>query len=164
MSKAAFDSRAETLAHVHHVRDNIDGFVAEMLRRGGVHDASKLSDAEKPVFDEILPLLKGITYGSPEWQAVVDRAAPMLAHHYRHNSHHPEHYGNRGIAGMDLFDVVEMMCDWMAAARRNPADGVKIDYNVRQFGIEPQLASILANTLARWPAKTAEPARVDDTK
>jgi hypothetical protein len=40
-----------------------------------------------------------------------------------HNSHHPEHYGNRGISGMDLFDVVEMMCDWMAAARRNPADG-----------------------------------------
>jgi hypothetical protein len=27
---------------------------------------------------------------------------------------------------------------------------VKVDYNVKQFGIEPQLASILANTLKRW--------------
>jgi hypothetical protein len=164
MPKAAYDSRAETLAHVHHVRDNIDVFVSAMLRRGSVHDASKLSDVEKPVFDEVLPLLKGITYGSPEWLAVVDRAAPALVHHYRHNSHHPEHYGNRGIAGMDLFDVVEMMCDWMAAARRNPEDGVKIDYNVRQFGIEPQLASILANTLARWPVRSTDPAFPDDTK
>jgi hypothetical protein len=65
---------------------------------------------------------------------------------------------------MDLFDVVEMMCDWMAAARRNPEDGVKIDYNVRQFGIEPQLASILANTLARWPVRSTDPAFPDDTK
>jgi hypothetical protein len=56
------------------------------------------------------------------------------------------------VAGMDLFDVVEMLCDWMAAAKRNPADGVKLDHNVRVFGISPQLASILANTLERWPA------------
>ncbi|MDB5398577.1 MAG: hypothetical protein JWQ55_595, partial [Rhodopila sp.] len=32
-----------------------------------------------------------------------------------------------------------------------PEDGVKLSYNVELFGIEPQLASILANTLARWP-------------
>jgi len=28
---------------------------------------------------------------------------------------------------------------------------VKLDYNVKLYGIEPQLACILANTLARWP-------------
>jgi hypothetical protein len=50
------------------------------------------------------------------------------------------------VAGMDLFDVVEMVCDWMAAGRRNPADGVKVAYN--EFRIEPQLASIIANALA----------------
>jgi hypothetical protein len=35
-----YDSRADTLAHIHGVRDNIGVFVAEMLRRGRVHDAS----------------------------------------------------------------------------------------------------------------------------
>ena len=55
---------------------------------------------------------------------------------------------------MDLFDLVEMLCDWMAAAQRNPSDGVRLDLNVRAFGIEPQLASILSNTLARWPASS----------
>jgi hypothetical protein len=123
-----------------------------MLRRGRLHDASKFSDAEKPSLDAALPLLRGVAYGSPEYQAVVDRVAPALEHHYRHNAHHPEHYGNAGVAGMDLFDIVEMVCDWMAAARRNPEDGVKVAFNVEKFEIEPQLAAIIANTLARWPA------------
>jgi hypothetical protein len=146
-----YDSRADSLAHIHDVRDNIGVFIAEMLRRGRDHDASKFSDAEKPLLDEVLPLLDGVAYGSPAWEDVVNRAAPALEHHFRHNTHHPEHYGNEGVAGMDLFDVVEMLCDWMAAARRNPADGVKVAYNVQKFGIEPQLASIIANTLERWP-------------
>jgi hypothetical protein len=48
-----------------------------------------------------------------------------------------------------------MLCDWIAAAKRNPADGVKLAYNVELFGIQDQLASILANTLARWPKRPA---------
>ena len=58
---------------------------------------------------------------------------------------------------MDLFDVVEMLCDWIASAARNPGDGVKLDYNVKLFAIEPQLPSILANTLARWREPTSRP-------
>jgi hypothetical protein len=150
-----YDSRAATLAHIHAVRDNLETFVAALLARGRVHDASKLSPEEKPVFDRVFPLLKGVAYGSPEWDAVIEQARPALEHHYRCNSHHPEYYGSAGIAGMDLFDVVEMLCDWIASAKRNPADGVKLDHNVGLFGIDRQLASILANTLARWPAPNA---------
>jgi hypothetical protein len=149
--QAPYDSRAATLAHIQLVRDHLDTFVTEMLRRGARHDASKLTPAEKPTFDLLFPLLKGVSYGSPEYQELVERAKPALQHHYAHNSHHPEYHGERGIAGMDLFDIVEMICDWMASARRHPADGVKLGYNIELFGIEPQLASILANTLERWP-------------
>lgn len=147
----AYDSRADTLAHIHHVRDNIGVFVAEMLRRGRVHDASKFTAEEKPALDAALPLLEGVAYGSPEFQAVLDRIGPALQNHYRCNSHHPEHYGADGVAGMDLFDVVEMVCDWMAAAQRHPTDGVKVTHNVRQFGIDQQLEAIITNTLLRWP-------------
>ena len=145
-----YDSRADTLAHIHRVRDHLDAFVAALLERGRVHDASKLSPEEKPVFDRIFPRLAGVPYGSKEFEALVAEARPALAHHYAHNSHHPEHYPE-GVAGMDLFDLVEMFCDWKASAERNPADGVKLDYNFRQFNISPQLAAILTNTLARWP-------------
>ena len=147
----AYDSRADTLAHIHAVRDAIDRFVTVMLERGRVHDASKFSAAEKAAFDEIMPLLRGVAYGSPEFEALVRRMGPALTHHYQANSHHPEHHAD-GVAGMDLFDLVEMLCDWIAAAARNPGDGVKLDYNVQLYGIEPQLARILANTLARWQA------------
>ncbi len=153
--EGAYDSRADSLAHIHRVRDHIDGFVAEMLARGRVHDASKLDEPEKSAFDQIIPLLDGVAYGTPEYEAVVERARPALEHHYRRNSHHPEHHGPAGVDGMDLFDLVEMVCDWMAAAERNPADEVKLEYNVRLFGIEPQLASVLANTLARWPPSSS---------
>jgi hypothetical protein len=150
-NQTAYDSRADTLAHIQLVRDHLDTFVAEMLKRGARHDASKLTPAEKPAFDLVLPLLAGVSYGSPEYQALVDRVKPALEHHYAHNSHHPEHYRELGIGGMDLFDIVEMICDWMASARRHPEDGVKLSYNAELFGIEPQLVSIIANTLARWP-------------
>ena len=151
--KSDYDSRADTLAHIHGVRDNIGTFVAEMLERGRVHDASKLEEPEKSTFDRLMPLLAGLAYGSPEYEAIVERQRSALEHHYRQNSHHPEHYGAVGVAGMDLFDLAEMVCDWMAAAERKPDDGVKLRYNARLFGIEPQLASIIANTLARWPGK-----------
>ena len=154
-NRGGYDSRADSLAHIHRVRDYIDTFVAQMLARGRVHDASKLDEPEKTTFDQIIPLLDGVAYGTPEYEAVVERAGPALEHHYRRNSHHPEHYGSAGVAGMDLFDLVEMVCDWMASAERNPDDGVKLGYNVRLFGIEPQLASVIANTLARWPRSSS---------
>ena len=71
---SGYDSRADTLAHIHEVRDNIDTFVAGMLARGRRHDASKLEEPEKSVLDRVLPLLDGVAYGSPEYEAVVERA------------------------------------------------------------------------------------------
>lgn len=146
-----YDSRGDTLEHIGRVRDHIGAFVAGMLARGSAHDVSKLREPEKGAFDRLLPLLSGVSYGSAEYERVEASVAPALAHHYQTNSHHPEHYGDAGIAGMDLFDVVEMVCDWMAAAERNPADGVRLDINTARFRIDPQLAAIIANTLARWP-------------
>jgi hypothetical protein len=157
MSKlGTYDSRAETLAHIHRVRNHIDTFVTEMLARGRNHDASKLEEPEKSTFDHVVPMLAELAYGSPEYEAIVERERPALEHHYRRNSHHPEHYGAVGVAGMDLFDLVEMVCDWMAAAERKPDDGVKLAYNVELFRIEPQLASVIANTLDRWPRELGQ--------
>ena len=147
----SYDSTADTLRHMAAVRSRLETAVVELLRRGRVHDASKFTPEEKPAFDEAIPAIRGLAYGSPAYNEVVARVRPALAVHYSRNSHHPEFYGERGIAGMDLFDLVEMLCDWMAAAQRNPSDGVRLDYNVKAFGIDAQLASVLENTLARWP-------------
>jgi hypothetical protein len=151
-----YDSRADILAHILAVRDRLDVFAAALARRGSAHDASKFSDAEKPAFDLVTPLLPGVIYGSPAYQALEERVRPALEHHYQHNSHHPEYYRSLGIAGMDLFDVVEMVCDWIASVAGRSGGGLNLDFNVQRFGIDAQLASILANTLDRWP-RTDDP-------
>ena len=146
-----YDSRADTLEHIHLVRNKIGIAAAELLQRGGDHDLSKLGPEEKPAFDRETPKLKSLTYGTPEYKASLEALGPALKHHYAHNSHHPEHYAE-GIAGMDLFDLLEMICDWMASAKRNAGSGeVDLVANVERFKIDPQLASILSNTLKRWP-------------
>ena len=115
--RSSYDSRADTLAHIHRVRDHIDVFVAELLTRGRVHDASKLDEPEKSTFDQVNPLLAGVAYGSPEYDAVVESARPALEHHYRRNSRHPEHYCPAGVAGMDF----SIWWRWCATGWRLPS-------------------------------------------
>lgn len=47
---------------------------------------------------------------------------------------------------MTLYDIVEMFCDWCAAAEKKRTV-IDIDYLASRFSISPQLASILVNTM-----------------
>ncbi len=145
------DSTPSTLGHIQQVGTFMAEATAELVRRASRHDHSKLEPNEKPVFDRETPLLQQLEYGSEEYNASLERLGSALQHHYLVNSHHPEHYA-AGIAGMDLFDLVEMVADWKAAAmRQKGGNEPSVDYNVERFGIDPQLAEIIRNTLDRWP-------------
>jgi hypothetical protein len=145
-----FDSAPDTLAHIKRVRSLLAVMEAHLAHRGTVHDASKLTEPEKSAYDRVVPEMRKHPYGSPENKAATAELGPALLHHFANNSHHPEHYPE-GIDGMDLLDVVEMLCDWRAAAERAPGNGaVRMDVNRERYGIEPQLATILSNTLRRW--------------
>jgi hypothetical protein len=151
-SPSTYDSTADTLLHIEQVRKNIAMFVMVMTERAIRHDESKLGPEEKPYFDQESSLLKELVYDSPEYRESLQRLEPALKHHYAENSHHPEHTVN-GVNGMDLFDVVEMLCDWMAAAKRNAGSGkVNMEANAKRFELSPQLAQILSNTIRRWPS------------
>ena len=73
-----------------------------------------------------------------------------LDHHYANNSHHPEHYKN-GIMGMDLIDLIEMICDWKAATERNANGDImkSIEINQKRFNYSDELKQILINTVER---------------
>lgn len=110
-------------------------FSLTLLKRGLVHDLSKYSKFEEPHFRRQLSSLKHTTYGTPEYQALLESIRPALDHHYAHNSHHPQFYPN-GIEGMSLLDEIEMLADWRAATRRH-ADGSivsSITKNADRFG------------------------------
>ena len=147
------DSAPDTLDHIGKVGANLAQVVAELSRRIGLHDASKLLPPEKATYDRVRPLLDAAEYGSDDYHAATKLLGPAFEHHCEVNRHHPEHFDN-GVNGMTLIDVVEMLCDWHGAAQRRPNGHVSggLQHNIEKYGIDPQLASIIQNTVeALWP-------------
>ena len=142
-----YDSRKDTEQHIRVVRDLLGNVIMQLALRSQDHDKSKLQSPEKEMFDEFTPRLKALTYDSEEYKACLAEMGKALQHHYENNTHHPEHYEN-GVDDMDLLDVVEMLCDWVAATRRH-ADGsvrASLTANKKRFNISPQLHRIICNT------------------
>lgn len=137
----------ETMRHISRVRDLLNGFVADLLQRGEVHDQSKLRSPEVELFTEYTPKLAGCTYGSAEYEGYRKSMGDALAHHYANNRHHPEHH-KRGVDDMTLLDVVEMFCDWKAASERHNDGNIlkSIEKNTDRFNLSQQLVRILENT------------------
>lgn len=143
----SYDSTKDTRDHIAKVVGNGVRFCLKLQRQIQKHDASKLKSPEKEGFDIYTPKLAQMTYGSDEYKQCLKDLSKYLEHHYANNSHHPEHFEN-GIAGMNLYDLVEMYCDWQAAVKRH-ADGdirKSIEINKKRFGMSEQLASIFLNT------------------
>jgi hypothetical protein len=142
-----YDSTADTLKHIKRVQEYLIDSASILLRRAVVHDASKLEEPEKSIFDVATPKLAGIKFGTPEYTQSLEDIKPALEHHYAVNSHHPQHYKN-GINGMDLFDIVEMLVDWKASSERTKDGDImrSIELNAERFGMSEQLVEIFKNT------------------
>lgn len=143
-----YDSRKDTMEHKEKVRLLIEDLVSALSNRGVIHDESKLESPEKETFDRVTPLLKSLTYGSDEYKQVLKSMGEALSHHYKSNRHHPEFWDRRGIAGMNLVDLVEMFCDWCAATERHNdgSIGRSISQQEKRFSTGPILAAIFLNT------------------
>ena len=64
-------------------------------------------------------------------------------------SHEREHHEPGGIHAMNLIQLTEMLCDWIAATRRH-ADGDihrSIDQNAERFGYGDELCRLLHDTV-----------------
>jgi hypothetical protein len=53
------------------------------------------------------------------------------------------------VNGMNLIDIVEMVCDWKAATLRHNDGNIyrSVEINKDRFGISPQLVAIISNTI-----------------
>lgn len=148
MSEQKYDSEAATREHIALVGEHLGRFMTEIVYRMRDHDESKLHEPEKSVFDEYTPKLRGTTYGSDEYKTNMAEMKVAIDHHNAANRHHPEHF-KAGINGMNLLDLLEMLCDWKAATMRHADGDIRrsLEINRRRFEISPQLAQILANTI-----------------
>ena len=143
-----YDSTIDTALHIDRVRFLLGQCAINLLERGVRHDASKLQEPEKAVFDAVGNRLAVITYEGEEYKQSLADLKTALDHHYAHNTHHPEHYAN-GVDGMSLFDLLEMLMDWKAASERHPGgiDIVRsIEISSERFSVGEQLKNILLNT------------------
>lgn len=148
----SYDCTDDVKQHIALVNKWIDDFIYILKGRGSAHDASKLRPPEKEMFDIYTPKLKVLQFGSDEYKKALSQMGEALKHHYTMNSHHPEHHKD-GIDGMTLYEIVEMVCDWMAAAEKKGVP-VDMDYLQKRFNISPQLRSIIENQFREIDAET----------
>jgi len=133
----AFGMLRSFLRHRAYVAEALDLVTSEIGRRATVHDLSKLLDDEFNGFTRINAAARVHKFGSPEYQAGIDRERPIVDLHFMRNRHHPERPGLLGEAAetarglpddftywqaragaeMTFLDVIEMVCDWWAARK-----------------------------------------------
>ena len=141
------ECKVETQKHIEKVRKYIRIITDKLTTRGVNHDSVKLDTPEVEIFAEHTESLKDLEYGSPEYKQHLDAMKVALDHHYANCRHHPEHFQN-GINDMNLVDIVEMLCDWKAAAERQHNGNLltSIEQNATRFKMTDQLKQILLNT------------------
>lgn len=139
----------DTMRHIEGVRNLIGLTVTELLKRAKEHDQEKMKDPEAGIFAEYTPMLKTSTYGSVEYQKFLTEMKLALDHHYAVYRHHPEHNPS-GINDMNLIDIIEMFCDWVASSRRHNDGNIlkSIEINRTRFAMSDQLVNIFRNTAA----------------
>ena len=143
----------ETRKHIAKVQYYIKLITDELTLRGLNHDASKLTSPEVEIFAKNTRKLARLKFQnadgevSEEYKQSLANIQEATAHHYAVNRHHPEHYPN-SVNGMDLVDIVEMLCDWKAASLRQHDGNLlkSIEANAKRFNISKQLIEILENT------------------
>ena len=141
------ECKVDTIKHIEKVRYYIRMITDRLTTRGVNHDRTKLESPEVELFTEYTPRLASTQYGSEEYKESLAGLKPALDHHYANSRHHPEHF-NKGIADMNLVDIVEMLCDWKAASERQRDGNLlkSIEQNAQRFGYDDQLKQIFLNT------------------
>lgn len=150
MKEKKYDCTNDIMEHINGVRNIIKNKVIPILdEKAENHDKTKLQYPEKNMFDEYRPKLKELKYGSDEYkQCIKEMNEKGLNHHYEYNSHHPEHFEN-GIHGMTLFDIIEMLVDWIDASHvGNDVDKFRenLQINAKRFNISDQLLDVIFNS------------------
>ena len=144
-----YDSTQDTIDHIAQVQEVLERAITDLRKRSIDHDNSKLREPEKEVFDTYTPKLAETTYGSDEYKAALVGMREGLDHHYAVNDHHPEHF-QYGIQDMNLMQLTEMLCDWLAATRRHKDGDIyrSIEQNQERFGYGDEMKRLLLNTVA----------------
>jgi hypothetical protein len=150
----------DTRKHQQLVAEKLIKFTQKLLDRAMKHDASKLEEPERSHYiGPVYELNTGeVPYGSDRYKELCKQMGAGWDHHKFANDHHIDFFEpysvqtlNDPIRAMDLFALVEMLADWIAASKRrgnNPGDALK--FLKEKHPMDEQLEAIILNTLAMW--------------
>src|SRR5579885_144210 len=148
--KDLVDHKARAAAYLQSV-------ACDLFRRAAVHDNSKYAPEEFEAYEEAFPELQQYAYGTDEFRAALRKIKPAIAHHYQANDHHPEHFEG-GANDMNLIQLLEMLCDWLAASERSQTDfSHGLEMNKERFALSDQLFAILKNTVRTYAPHRLSP-------
>lgn len=140
----SYDSYQDTILHINRVGEILRSIFDPRIEN---HDKSKLESPEKEYFDIYTSRLQELEYGSDEYNQSLSELKVALDHHYQNNRHHPEHF-KKGIEGMNLIDLIEMIVDWKAASERHK-DGSftkSLEINRKRFDISDETYNLIYKT------------------
>jgi hypothetical protein len=142
------DSRPDTYEHIIEVQRLLLGVCGELMERAVDHDQSKLREPELSMFNVYREKLDEVEHESPAYKRHLAEMGKALEHHYQANRHHPEHF-HEGIHGMNLIDLIELTCDWIAAAGRKGDDPRPYIRGAakERFGYGEEIEGLLARTV-----------------
>ena len=112
-----------TMEHKTRVSIFMTKLARELMRRGKLHDNSKLKSPEREIYGANYERLEKTTFGTDEYREILNDMKPAIEHHYKENDHHPEHFED-GIFNMDLVQILEMLVDITTTAIEKGNDPV----------------------------------------
>jgi ribonuclease D len=141
------ESKFKTMRHIETVRNHLDTCIMALMYKAQHHDQSKLQSPEVEIFEEYTPKLRDCVYDSEEYRQNMKEMKVAIDHHNENNDHHPEHFKD-SIRGMNLLDLVEMICDWRSASMRHATGDIykSIEINQKRFGYSDDLKQVFINT------------------
>lgn len=152
---------ADTSEHRKKVRDVLQLAVQEILSRGRMHDDSKYDPVEMDSYVEPVWALnhEEVSYGSERYKELTALMGPGWEHHKTTNDHHIEFLRCADpVPSLNLFILLEMCADWIAAASRRGNDpALALDGIKAKYPLDAQVEALMRNTIAdlvKWSAAT----------
>ena len=150
---------ADTRKHQQIVSRLLIHAAQRLLKRAMVHDETKLHEPERSAYIEPVYALntEEVPYGSDRYKELTAQMGKGWEHHKAFNDHHIEFFLpwavetlNDPIRQLDMFILLEMCCDWIAAAqRRGNEPGLALKAMAEKYPMDEQLQQLIRNTLVR---------------
>jgi hypothetical protein len=90
----------------------------KLMERAITHDDSKITCEDET--RALSQIINDKTCLSDANKALSQIKTDAIQLHWKHNSHHPEHFSN--YADMEKIDIMEMVCDWHARSVQYKTD------------------------------------------